>query len=200
MNPYPNRKVGIPSGLDRTPSFFKHDVSLSEKGRANSIRWEKGGQRGGRGACRRDRLHRFIRDSFAGAACAGPKAENRARKPRTTTIRWERGENDGNGRREAARYSASRTASDVACGALSSRITRRAAAGVARLRTEPTRGARHGGYRSVGRPLGERHETGCAIPSSRNHVHSHRPDGPRLRRRHFKVDSEMPSSSAARWR
>jgi hypothetical protein len=50
-------------------------------------------------------LHRFTRDTFAGAACAGPEGPNtpagHARENlRSTTIQRKRGKDDGNRRRE----------------------------------------------------------------------------------------------------
>ena len=39
----------------------------------------------GRWACPRDRMHRLTRDSFAGAACAGPKAHTRPLATRAKT-------------------------------------------------------------------------------------------------------------------
>src|SRR6266849_4635420 len=59
-------------------SFFAVDVCSLTKRESKLNRAEEGGRRGGRRACRRDRLHRVTRDSSAGAACAGPKAQRRS--------------------------------------------------------------------------------------------------------------------------
>src|SRR6266545_5793197 len=59
-------------------SFFDVDVcSLARKGEQTQPGGKKEDGAGGRWACRKDRLHRVTRDSFAGAACAGPKAHVR---------------------------------------------------------------------------------------------------------------------------
>src|SRR5688572_8681910 len=73
-------------------SSFEVDVcSLARKGEQTQPGEKKEDGAGGRWACRRDRLHRFTRDSFAGAACAGPEGPHtpagRARENlRSTTI------------------------------------------------------------------------------------------------------------------
>src|SRR6058998_291785 len=67
-------------------SFFEVDVcSLARKGEQTQPGGKKEDGAGGRWACRRDRLHRFPRDSFAGAACAGPKAQIRPPATRAKT-------------------------------------------------------------------------------------------------------------------
>src|SRR6266404_1700376 len=67
-------------------SFFEVDVcSLARKGEQTQPGEKKEDGAGGRWACRRDRLHRVTRDSFAGAACAGPKAQIRPPATRAKT-------------------------------------------------------------------------------------------------------------------
>src|SRR5437870_10191149 len=67
-------------------SFFEVDVcSLARKGEQTQPGGKKEDGAGGRWACRRDRLHRFTRASFAGAACAGPKAQARPAATRAKT-------------------------------------------------------------------------------------------------------------------
>ena len=66
-------------------SFFEVDVCSLARRESKRNPVEKGGRRGGRWACRRDRLHRFTRDSFAGAACAGPTAQIRPPATRAKT-------------------------------------------------------------------------------------------------------------------
>jgi hypothetical protein len=70
----------------RRASFFDVDVcSLARKGEQTQPGGKREDGAGGRWACRRDRLHRFSRDSFAGAACAGPKAQTRSLATRAKT-------------------------------------------------------------------------------------------------------------------
>src|SRR6266852_1136426 len=67
-------------------SFFEVDVcSLARKGEQTQPGGKKEDGAGGRWACRRDRVHRVTRDSFAGAACAGPKAQTRPPATRAKT-------------------------------------------------------------------------------------------------------------------
>src|SRR5437667_9404375 len=93
-------------------SFFEVDVcSLARKGEQTQPGGKKEDSAGGRWACRRDRLHRVTRDSFAGAACAGPEGPNtpdgHAREHlRSTTIQRARGTHDGNRRCEDRRAAA----------------------------------------------------------------------------------------------
>src|SRR5580704_5383819 len=93
-------------------SFFEVDVcSLARKGEQTQPGGKKEDGAGGRWACRRDRLHRFIRDSFAGAACAGPEGQNtpadHARENlRSTTIQRARDKDDGHRRCEERRTAA----------------------------------------------------------------------------------------------
>src|SRR5438876_4465411 len=75
-------------------SFFEVDVcSLARKGEQTQPGRKKEDGAGGRWACRRDRLHRVVRDSFAGAACAGPKAKVR---PPATRAKPALGDNSEN--------------------------------------------------------------------------------------------------------
>jgi hypothetical protein len=91
-------------------------------------------------------LHRFTRDSFAGAACAGPDGPNTPaghahENLRSTTIQRARGEDDGHRRREEWRYRG--TASDSPYGALSGRP---ASASIAAVTSDGKFSARHNAW------------------------------------------------------